>query len=633
MPPFKVVASPWPSSWWRRKHASAPRAEERPASGSDDTAGTGEAPRAAISWRLVRSLLVRLAPERRSYAVVCLAGLVVAALEMIPPRLVGKVVDGMAQGSARLETILATVAVWAGVVLVMQVLHALQIGQANRAGERVLAQLRRDLFAHLQRLPVGFFDKTHPGKIIARPSTDLDSLRNIVVWGLNTLAANGALMVFSAIMLARIDVELFLAVAWLLPAMLVLSFLYANRVGRAWQNVLRHSAKVGAVQTENIAGARVVAAFNRQSLNLASYRDLNQINTVNNVRASRLGGFFQGTLQIVRFAGQALILLYGGYRVAVGTLPPGDLVAASLYWEWLMNPAITYGAFFNDLMIAMASGERIFSLLELEPAADGSCLPPAPADGSLRLRGKVRFESVRFSYRPGRQVLHGIDFEVPAGATVAMVGATGSGKSTIISLLTRFYQPESGRILLDGLDLASLPKAALHPQIALVSQSNFLFSGSVLENLRYSRPEASDAEIIAAAREIGCHDRILKLENGYDTAVGERGANLSLGERQLLCFTRAFVADPSILLLDEATSAVDPATEHQIQEATARLTRGRTTFIVAHRLTTVVKADLILVLDHGRIVEQGTHAALLQKSGKYAELVHHYHQDSARLIS
>jgi ATP-binding cassette subfamily B protein len=325
---------------------------------------------------------------------------------------------------------------------------------------------------------------------------------------------------------------------------------------------------------------------------------------------------FQALLQWARFLGQAIVLVYGGYRVSNGTLKPGDLVAVSLYWEWFMSPAVTFGSFFNELLIALSSAERVFAILDEKPE-----IQDLPGSKPLpKLRGSVQLEDVSFGYRPETLVLKNVSLDIPAGSTVALVGATGSGKSTIISLLARFYKPSFGKVRMDGHDIHESTGESLHRQMALVSQNNFLFSGSVLENLKYVRPDATEREIIDAAKKLGCHERFLGLKSGYATEVGERGSNLSLGERQLLCFTRALLTNPRILLLDEATSAVDPMTELQIQDALQRLVKNRTTFIVAHRLSTIVNADLILVLDHGRVVEKGTHRELIRLGGRYAQL-------------
>jgi ATP-binding cassette subfamily B protein len=570
----------------------------------------------SLSLAMARRLFGYLKPYRKYYIAVCMSGLIVAVLEMIPPRLVGLAINAMSARQCTLALILLIAGVWVVSFVVGQLLHSIQIRLANRYGERVMATIRQEVFHHLQRLSMSYFDRTHMGRVISQAGNDVDSLRSVVIWGMNTIVSNSAVMLFASIMIFVTDRSLFYAVAWLGPAITLLSFFYGKKVGDAWQSVRVHSARVSANQAENIAGVRVVTAFNRQSHNLERYGELQEINTRKNVRAAGLGGMFQSLLQWTRFLGQAIVLVYGGYRISIGALRPGNLVAVSLYWEWFMSPAVTFGGFLNELLIALTGAERVFAILdEQSDVRDFPRSKPLP-----RLRGKVHLENVNFEYRPGYPVLKDISIDVPEGSTVALVGSTGSGKSTIISLLARFYRPTQGRIWMDGHDIHESTGESLQRQMALVSQNNFLFSGTVLENLRYVRPRATERDIVEAAQKLGCHERFLRLKNGYSTQVGERGRALSLGERQLLCFTRALLTDPRILLLDEATSAVDPMTELQVQNALQRLVRDRTTFIVAHRLSTIVNADLIVVLDRGKIVEKGTHQELIRLDGKYSQL-------------
>jgi ATP-binding cassette subfamily B protein len=335
-----------------------------------------------------------------------------------------------------------------------------------------------------------------------------------------------------------------------------------------------------------------------------------------------INGMYQPLLNIVGYLGKVIIFIFGCY-LAVHTAGEGrnaftigTLVALIFYWDWFMGPVLNFGTFHNEMMQSMASAERVFALLEQKPdvtdAPDAIDLPP--------IKGRVTFEHVYFHYVKEKPVLQDIDFEALPGQTIALVGHTGCGKSTIMNLICRFYLPQAGRILLDGYDLSKVTSESLHKQMGIVSQANYLFSGTVLDNIRYAAPEATEEQVVAAAKELGSHDLLMNLKDGYQTQVGERGAQMSLGQRQLICFTRAFLANPRILMLDEATSAVDTHTEMVIQDALERLVADRTTFIVAHRLSTVVGADLVLVLDHGKVIERGTHKELLTLGGKYSEL-------------
>jgi ATP-binding cassette subfamily B protein len=413
------------------------------------------------------------------------------------------------------------------------------------------------------------------------------------------------------------NIRLFLAVVWIGPVLYLTNRFFLRRIARGWQTAREGFTRVSTNLAENITGVRVVTAFNRQDPNLNEFNRLQGINTINNVEVSRLNGTYMPTLMLIGFTGRIIILLYGGYLVVgAGMVTVGGLVAAWLYWEWFMNPIQELGRWYNNYMQAMAGGERVLQLLDTQPdVQDAPDARPLP-----RIEGRVEFDHVTFGYKPDVPVLHDLCFQVQPGQLVALVGATGSGKSSIISLIARFYQPQQGRILVDGHDIRYVTGESLHKQTGLVLQANYLFSGTVMENIRYARPTASEQEVIDAAQALGTYDAIMSLQNGFKSEVGERGASMSLGQRQLICFTRAYLADPRIFMLDEATSAVDTATEMIVQRSLERLLEGRTTFVVAHRLSTIMKADLILVIDAGRILERGTHRQLVAAGGKYAQL-------------
>ncbi len=581
-----------------------------------------------IDWPLIKRLFRLLAPYKRRYALGIALGMIMVCLEMQGPRFMGWIInwttgyvghslEPMPTESQAIKRVFVIVGLWALTLSIAVILQRATILIMVDAGERVQFDIRRKLFDQLQKLSMSYYDRTKLGRIISRCTSDVNSLREINVWGIDTIIKNMLMMTIAAAMLLRTEPRLFLAVAWLGPILFVCNRIYRTRAGLVWQQVREGFTRVSSNLAENITGVRVVTAFNRQFENLGVFNFLQDRNTANNVRAARINGVYLPMLQFMGFVGKMIILLYGGYLVASGGIRGvGSVVAAFLYWDWFMNPILNFGNFYNQLMMAMAGGERLFNLLDMRPdVQDVTDARPLP-----RVVGRVTFDHVTFGYHADRPVLHDICFEAQPGQTVALVGATGSGKSSIISLIARFYQPQKGRILVDGCDIRHVTGHSLHKQMGLVLQVNYLFSGTVMDNIRYARPEASDAEVIAAAKAIGCFDTIMVLQGGFQTEVGERGANMSLGQRQLICFTRAFLANPRIFMLDEATSSIDTATETIVQRSLERLLEGRTTFIVAHRLSTVMRADCILVIDQGRIIEQGTHAQLVQLGGKYARL-------------
>jgi ATP-binding cassette subfamily B protein len=511
---------------------------------------------------------------------------------------------------------------WAGVFSVALVTQRFNILVMTRAGETVQFDLRRRMFRHLQRLSMSYYDKTKLGRIISHCTSDISALREINVWGFQQVIANFLIpMLVAAIMLLTTDWRLFLSVVWIGPVLYYINDYYRLKIGLVYQRIREHFTRVSTNLAENITGMRVVTAFDRQVTNLATFNSLQVVNTANNVHAARVNGLFQPVLELIRFVGKVIILTFGAYLIVSGRVAKvGGVVAAFLYWDWFMNPIINFGTFSNQMMMAMAGAERIFALLEREPDVfDLPAATPLP-----RITGRVEFDHVTFGYNPDRPVLHDICFTANPGQVVALVGATGSGKSSIVSLISRFYQPQAGRVLVDGSDIRHVVGDTLNRQTGLVLQQNYLFSGTVLDNIRYAREGATDADVIAAAKAIGSYDAIMSLPDGFNSQVGERGGSMSLGQRQLICFTRAFLADPRIFMLDEATSAVDTATELQVQHSLEKLLAGRTTFVVAHRLSTIMKADVILVIDAGRIIERGTHATLVAASGKYAHLYHQF---------
>jgi ABC-type multidrug transport system fused ATPase/permease subunit len=513
------------------------------------------------------------------------------------------------------------VVLWVGVFLAITVVGwaatAAQSYLTSWVGERMLADLRTAIFAHIQRLHLGFFERTPAGVVISRMTNDIDAMNSMVTDGPTTLVQNTLTLVGSAAVLLVLDWRLALATLTVFPAMAVGTAVFRRYSARAYRRTRERMGEVTASLQEDISGVRVVQAFRREDANYRRFRAVNDGYRAANVQTVNYASIYFPFVSLLSAVATAVVLGYGGILVFRGQLTPGALFAFIALLSNFFDPVQQLSQFYQTLLGAMAALDKVVEVLETEPAmSDSPTARPLPP-----IAGKVEFENVRFSYAAdASEVLHSVSFTAEPGQTIALVGHTGAGKSTVVKLLARFYDPTAGRVLIDGHDLRDVTAHSLRSQLGIVPQEGFLFSGTVRSNIAFGRPEASLEDVVAAAQAVGADEFIRALPEGYDTQIQERGARLSIGQRQLVAFARALLADPRILILDEATSSVDIPTEARIEEALQTLLAGRTALVVAHRLSTIRGADVIVVLEHGEVIEAGTHRQLIELRGRYYAL-------------
>jgi len=571
------------------------------------------------SWRRTRrrlATLARLTAPYRTRTILSIFSLLLATATALAPPLLAKyaIDDGITQNN--LTTLWWIVVAFLLAGLANWGMSYVQTYLTGWVGERILADLRIKLFGHLQRLSLGFFERNRAGVIISRLTNDVEALDQLVTDGVTTLVQSTLTLIGTAILLFILDWRLALATLAVIPIMSVGTILFRIHSSRAYAAVRERLGLVTATLAEDIAGMRIVQAFTRENRNVAHFREVADGYREANMRTVVLNALYFPFVDLVSSVALAVVLGYGGHLYFQGAITLGTLFAFLLYVQNFFDPVQQLSQLYSTFLSATAALDKIMDVLDEEPEVvdepGAVALPP--------IKGHVRFDHVRFGYGKGPDVLHDLDLDVPAGTTVALVGHTGAGKSTIAKLLARFYDPRDGGITIDGVDLREVSQASLRHQLGIVPQEGFLFAGTVAENIAFGRPDASGEEIVQAAEAVGAHEFVLRLENGYETEVQERGSRLSLGQRQLIALARALLADPGILILDEATSSVDIGTERKIERALRLLLSGRTAFIIAHRLSTIRDADLIVVLEHGRIVEQGSHDELMQERGLYTSL-------------
>jgi ATP-binding cassette subfamily B multidrug efflux pump len=567
--------------------------------------------------KVARGLLQFLKPYYGQMLVALVFMIIVTAASVSGPYFVKLAID---EGISKSNVVaLRNIVLIYFVVSVIQVItNIFRVRLMSRVGQHILYDVRMKMFNHLQNLSLSFYNRYSVGRVITRVINDVGTLREFVTWA--TLAIVRDLLGIVGILIAMLTLNLRLSLLTftVLPLMVIATIVFRQAARRNYRKVRAAVSWTNSVLAENVNGVRVVQAFSRQSHNYANFKDyVNRYFLERSLDAAKVASVFTPIVDTLGAIATALVVYLGGTAVLGESMTAGVLIAFVLYIDRLFDPIRDLSRRFDTLQSTMAGGERILELLntpvEVRDAED------AREMGTIL--GDVRFEDVSFHYSDDPAlVLDGIDLEVRAGQTVALVGETGAGKTTIVKLLTRFHDPTSGCIRVDGVDLRSVTQGSLRKQMGMVLQDPFLFNGSVMENILFGRLDASSEDVIAAAKAVGAHDFIVRLKNGYDTSVEEGGATLSVGQRQLISFARALLADPRILILDEATSSVDTQTEQIIQKALATLLKGRTSFVIAHRLSTITNADKIVVIHDGRIVEQGTHTELLTNQGMYFEL-------------
>ncbi|MFO1445731.1 ABC transporter ATP-binding protein [Bacillus sp. Bva_UNVM-123] len=579
---------------------------------------TEEAIEKPFNWKQMMRLFSYMKPYRKNLLPLSiLMVLLNTSVRLIIPIIIGVYTldKALINKDSKLLIILVTIII--SLYLISYVANYFRIKWMNILGQSIIYDLRKHLFTHVQTLSHRFFDQRSAGSILVRIMNDINSLQELFTNGVINLLMDIILLLGVMVILFTLSPQLALAIMVILPIMFFISTSLRRNIRKSWQNVRLKQSKLNSHLNESIQGIRITQSFTQEKENMSFFDGVNTENFESWREASQKNAMFRPLVELTNAIGSAVLIWFGVYLIQGATLSIGEFVSFAFYLGMFWEPISRLGMVYNQLLIGMASSERIFEFLDEKPNVD-------ERKNAIELRtikGHIQFKDVEFSYDNRRSALQKINLEMKAGQTVALVGHTGSGKTTIANLISRFYDPTSGAVKMDGHDLRDLTLSSLRTQISIVLQDTFIFSGTIGENIRFGRPDASDEEVMEAAKAVGAHTFIENLPNGYETEVEERGNILSVGERQLLSFARTLLANPRILILDEATASIDTETEMKIQQALKTLLNGRTAIIIAHRLSTIREADHIFVLDHGNIIEQGNHQTLMDLRGEYYQLV------------
>ncbi|MEW8971705.1 ABC transporter ATP-binding protein [Mesobacillus jeotgali] len=571
-----------------------------------------------FNWKQMSRLFGYMLPYKKTLVPLSIAMvLITTAVRLAIPILIGIYTLDRAVKNKDATMLFWLVALIAGLYSASYFANIFRIRWMNQLGQNVIYDLRKHLFTHVQNLSHRFFDQRSAGSILVRIMNDINSLQELFTNGVINLLMDIVLLIGIFFILFSLSPQLTLAIMIILPIMFLISTKLRKNIRRSWQDVRMKQSKLNSHLNESIQGIRVTQSFTQEKENMAFFDGVNDETFQSWKSASQKNAMFRPMVELTNALGTAVLIWYGASLIQNGTISIGVFVSFAFYLGMFWEPISRLGQVYNQLLMGMASSERIFEFLDEKPIV-------SEADQAIELedmRGEIKFDKVVFSYDDKRTALKGINLEMKAGQTVALVGHTGSGKTTIANLISRFYDPTSGKVLVDGHDLKEVSIGSLRKHISIVLQDTFIFSGTIYDNILFGRPDATEEEVKAAAEAVGASEFIKKLPNGYQTEVEERGNILSVGERQLLSFARALLANPRILIMDEATASIDTETEVKIQKALKTLLNGRTAIIIAHRLSTIREADNIFVLENGLIIERGNHDQLMDLQGEYHDLV------------